>query len=645
MALKIRTWVLAAATVVLVPMIAILFAGFRHVQQSERARVEAEVRFQARELVHAANERIAVAVQALQALSFSEAARVSDWKALYDSAKLVAATDLNYEVVTLVDENDNRLFGTGMPYGSKTFAPRQAGLVQEVFRTGLPNVSGPFTVPVAPGKFVAVSVPVFHNGQVTHVLRMVMKAASISQLLDKQQLPPGWIAAIADRDGILLARSIAPEEYVGKKASATFLAAIQRNDGQLYRGRSLEGLANTSLALPIYNGYWFAAVAVPDHVLESEFRAEMEIIGLVALLISVLGVGVAVGIAHFFSRQALALEQAVGSGRPDAPLPSPLHITELQRVYESYSAVSQREQRAQSSLVTVTHEKDEVEDLYDNAPCGYHSLDADGRIVRINQTELRWLGRTREEVVGQPFMRFVTAEGQAQFRAKFPTFLSQGHIENVEFDLVRADGTTFPVSISGTLVLDKDGKPLMSRSTVFDITERKLLEHRLEALSNSDMLTGLSNRRHFYELAANEIERSQRHNTLFALAMLDVDHFKRVNDTHGHAVGDQVLKELSAVCKTELRQVDIIARIGGEEFVILMPQTDHAAAVTVLERLRETIQARTVPSSSGEPVGFTVSIGVAAQRWGETDIDEILARADAALYEAKRLGRNQVRVG
>lgn len=245
-------------------------------------------------------------------------------------------------------------------------------------------------------------------------------------------------------------------------------------------------------------------------------------------------------------------------------------------------------------------------------------------------------------MIGQPFTRFITEPGKALFEHAFPQFLAQGHIEELEFSLVHANGATRPVLVNATLIRDPSGKPVMSRSIVFDITERKKLERRLEELSNSDAMTGLCNRRHFYELAGNEIARASRLQSSFSLAILDVDHFKNVNDEFGHAIGDELLIALAQTLKAKMRSIDIVARIGGEEFAILMPHTGLGSAITVMDRLREELADSTVPLNDGRLVRFTVSIGVTAQQAGEADIDAMLARADKALYTAKGSGRNRV---
>ncbi|MCU1365794.1 MAG: response regulator receiver modulated diguanylate cyclase [Ilumatobacteraceae bacterium] len=161
---------------------------------------------------------------------------------------------------------------------------------------------------------------------------------------------------------------------------------------------------------------------------------------------------------------------------------------------------------------------------------------------------------------------------------------------------------------------------------------------QLDKLSRIDALTGIYNRRHIDEQLANEASRAQRHNQTLAVLMLDIDHFKHVNDTEGHPAGDEVLREFAARLRTVLRTDDVIGRWGGEEFVILAPQTDLAGALTLAERARKAIADR--PVEFGElSISITVSIGCTI---GLDGASALIGRADKALYLAKNGGRNRV---
>ena len=166
---------------------------------------------------------------------------------------------------------------------------------------------------------------------------------------------------------------------------------------------------------------------------------------------------------------------------------------------------------------------------------------------------------------------------------------------------------------------------------------------RLAVMATTDELTKLANRRYILQTLANECERSQRYSRPFSVAMIDVDHFKLVNDTHGHDVGDAVLKTLAAVLVKVFRNVDCVGRLGGEEFAVCLPETDLNGARRACERLQDDLAA-TPSDAVGETVSITVSVGLAGFDRASQSPESLLKRADELLYDAKRNGRNRIEV-
>ncbi len=165
-----------------------------------------------------------------------------------------------------------------------------------------------------------------------------------------------------------------------------------------------------------------------------------------------------------------------------------------------------------------------------------------------------------------------------------------------------------------------------------------------EALARTDQLTGLANRRAFFEHAERELRRSLRYHQPLSLIMFDIDYFKAINDTYGHAIGDEVIRRLATVAAATLRDTDMVARIGGEEFAVILPQTPAEGAMRLAERLRADFDSEAIAAREAE-LHVTASFGVATIGATKENLDEIMARADAALYEAKHRGRNQVVAG
>jgi len=179
------------------------------------------------------------------------------------------------------------------------------------------------------------------------------------------------------------------------------------------------------------------------------------------------------------------------------------------------------------------------------------------------------------------------------------------------------------------------------RAALLDVEKAR---QKAEELSQLDPLTNLFNRRHFLSVAEQEFERNFRHQHCLAIIMLDLDYFKVINDTHGHYVGDVVLQEVAEKIKGTIRRPDTPCRYGGEEFAVLLPETDLFAAERIGRRLQQVIEETNIETDKG-PFSVTISVGIATLPEGDTtEVDVLIDRADQALYEAKRAGRNQVKL-
>jgi len=409
----------------------------------------------------------------------------------------------------------------------------------------------------------------------------------------------------------------------------------------------------------------------------------------------------------------------------------------------------------------------EISDLYNKAPSGYHSLDKDGFYVRINDTELTWLGYTREEIVGKKkFSDVITPESLEKFKIEFPGFKERGWVRDLEFDIVRKDGTVMPILLSATAIKDESGNYLMSRSTVFDITEIKRLrdvvtesekkyrtileemhdaylevdlagnytflnsricemllysreelmgmnfrsivaeedikdifaaynkvfstgepnkgvvmkavrkdgttwyaecsispvknqkdriigfrsvardvservelQKKLAQMAMHDGLTGLPNRVLLNDRFEMAVARAQRNKKKLTVMILDLDKFKLVNDTLGHGTGDGLLKSVATRLSMMVRKSDTVARIGGDEFAVLLPETSLArdAMSTAQKIVKAFSRSFTV---DGHDLNVTTSIGIAVYPDNGEDMEELLKEADSAMYYAKEHGRN-----
>ena len=167
-------------------------------------------------------------------------------------------------------------------------------------------------------------------------------------------------------------------------------------------------------------------------------------------------------------------------------------------------------------------------------------------------------------------------------------------------------------------------------------------EKELQSQANEDFLTGAKTRRAFQAQANQEYNRSRRSGVPLTAVALDIDHFKTINDTYGHQVGDAALRHFSMLCANSIRDIDLFGRLGGEEFTILLPDTEETGAWQVAERIRVAVLESTLKLSNQESIQFTVSIGVATLQGADRGISDLLQRADQALYDSKRNGRNHI---
>jgi diguanylate cyclase (GGDEF)-like protein/PAS domain S-box-containing protein len=412
-----------------------------------------------------------------------------------------------------------------------------------------------------------------------------------------------------------------------------------------------------------------------------------------------------------------------------------------------------------------------IQDLYNNAPAGYHSLDKDGVIVQINDTELEWLGYTRDEIVEKKrFRDFLTGESLKIYERNFPILKAGKSVKGLEYDIVRKDGTIMSVLVSATAIRDESGNFEMSRSTVFDVTEIKRLQRQiaesekkyrtiLEEMNDAyyeidlagnytmvneatcrallatreeligansqahipaedvetlrstltelyrsgesareiliktvrkdgstayaelyvspikdergkvtgfrslardvservefhnklaeaamhDALTGLANRSLLYDRFKIAQGQAERNNRKMALLELDLDRFKTVNDTLGHAAGDELLKSTAMRLNAVVRKSDTVARVGGEEFVVLIPEIARTGdAVATAKKI---VAAFDRPFYiDGQELRITTSIGISIYPENGVTVDNLLKAADQAMYYIKQRGGNSYKL-
>ncbi|MDQ3929503.1 MAG: diguanylate cyclase, partial [Chloroflexota bacterium] len=286
---------------------------------------------------------------------------------------------------------------------------------------------------------------------------------------------------------------------------------------------------------------------------------------------------------------------------------------------------------------------------FEYASIGMALVGIDGQWLRVNKALTGIIGYSEDELLTRTFQD-ITHPDDLEADLELVARLLRGEIASYDMEkrYIHKEGHTVWALLSVSLVRHVSGQPLNFISQIQDITERKQLEDKLNKLATYDELTDLYNRRAILQRLHEEIARSRRYQQPVSLVLLDVDHFKTVNDTYGHDVGDEVLRRLAQLLREHVRGVDFPARFGGEEFAVVLPNTDLQGARRAADHLRQLLVRTPVSVTLGdgteEQLGVTASFGVASTCGAGAEDMELIKAADEALYRAKRNGRNRVEV-
>lgn len=352
-----------------------------------------------------------------------------------------------------------------------------------------------------------------------------------------------------------------------------------------------------------------------------------------------------------FEREEAILEKALRSLENDREAVSFAGLADeyarLLRQARRLVAMGDRMQRSLSDLnreLAVNEEK--YRTTFERVAEGIYRARPDGRLVEVNPAMASIFGFASPEDMLETVRRVSELFLSPQMSGRYEQELKLGRsFRGMEAEMHVHGGGVCWCELGAT-ALHAEGAGNASCGmvgVVADVTERRKAMEDMCRLARTDALTGLWNRGYFMELTRRELSRSARRDQPLALLMVDADHFKSINDTHGHDAGDRALCRLSDIFARSLREEDVAARYGGEEFVILLPDTTRERACCAARRLLDEVRAATVVSGACE-FGLTVSIGVAAERGVTTDLDGLLKLADIALYAAKKNGRDRFEV-
>lgn len=284
--------------------------------------------------------------------------------------------------------------------------------------------------------------------------------------------------------------------------------------------------------------------------------------------------------------------------------------------------------------------------IFENATEGIYRTDAQGTLLEVNTALANMLGYDSAEEYLSRVTEIGTAFNNHHALGQYNEMLkSKQVVKGMQAKLRCAEGETVWAEINAGVIESQsaEGKQIAGVvGVIADITERKRMMREMCRLARTDCLTSLWNRGYLVELAAQEIARCKRFGNDLSILLVDVDYFKRVNDRFGHDVGDKVLVGVADTLRETLREVDVIARFGGEEFVVMLPDTGLQAAQQAARRVRNAMREQIFAYEQKQPIKVTVSIGVTAYQDASTSLDLLLKRADTAMYSAKHKGRDRV---
>ena len=285
-------------------------------------------------------------------------------------------------------------------------------------------------------------------------------------------------------------------------------------------------------------------------------------------------------------------------------------------------------------------QEERLEAILEQSPVGVSvSRRDDGRIIFVNTRFAELIGLPREKLIGSR-ARDYYLDSHQRLRV-LERLRGGGGVTNMEVQFKRADGSPFWTLFTVNQAVIQ-GVPV-NLAWIYDYTERRSMEEALRDMASRDPLTGIYNRRSFMELARSQLARAHRFHEPLSVFVLDVDHFKRINDTFGHATGDDALRMVAAGCQAILREYDLLGRLGGEEFVVVLPGATADESRVVAERVRRHLARMPIEAPDGT-FRLTASIGIAGLEGATDTLERAIHRADLALYRAKHLGRNRVAV-
>ncbi|WP_168923306.1 PAS domain S-box protein [Polaromonas vacuolata] len=486
--LSLRTWLFIFSLLAMLPLLLFAIHTINRISNAQTESVLRNLQRQSKILTHSTQNELDAAFSALQMLASGAEINRTALPRLYRHAKNVVQDNPAFTAITLTDANEQLLFHSDAPLEKSNLKTNDLELTEPVFKNGRPNLSSLSGTSQNGRPVVILSAPISQGDKLAYCLRLYLGLESFDRLLANELLPSGWVAVIVDAKARVIARSLEANDFFTPNTLSDLLSASPHNDGRLSETTTLNGTVMTTLVRTLPGVNWRLAVAVPTQQMNAprlQLLRELMLLTGMWLTLSFLLSQI---LATYLLRQLKRITSMVEKNSDPSVIR--LRINESWQFIQTIAINQRNAQRVKDNLSDTSRQRDEVHALYEQAPCGYYSIDTEGRIIRINQTLILWLGYQLHEMLGYKSSDFLAGDGRDAFKQNFSTLLAQKKLKNQERVFIRKDGSEMPALISAEVVFDDAGQVVLIRAVVFDNTERKLAQQTLADARAREMETG-----------------------------------------------------------------------------------------------------------------------------------------------------------
>lgn len=561
------------------------------------------------------------------------------------AARSIVAAGLGSHVVIYTNEG-GRLDGAASRPDAFLSNRRSAETAEQVFRGGKTIVSDLLTDPGTGRSFITTHVPVWRHGSVEHVIGIAIPSVKLTSILLTHKLPDGWLASLLDRKGVIAARSRAGEKFIGQAANTRLRDATVRGDAGWVETVTKDGVLNSTVFSRSTLTGFTTTVGVPKAQIVRPLQEKLLYLTATVAVLFALGLLLARFVSRLISQSIHALIEpasALGEGTPLGV--APVYLSEANEVGVAIERAGALLQRRDATLSEQKEELQQFQFFSENANEMLILLDEGGSIRYANRMAAERLGYSSAELLSMKLFEIDLPSTPGGLR---DTFERCRHARLPVFERVYRckDGSEVPVEITAT-VLEHRGEWLMHVAPR-DIGERRQAEQAVRWAASHDPLTGLANRTRALEFLEQAIADGRSQGRRGALLYIDLDRFKPVNDLYGHEVGDRVLREVAGRMQACLQQDQLLARIGGDEFMAVLPDEDRVTGKVTAEVTRDAaaaaaaalIEAVARPIKIGNiEVKLSACIGISRFSEHGERAGALVHAADVAMLEVKNSGR------